>query len=428
MEEKSSFYRGVRRVQSRVLRLAGLIPLENGKLGFVGTVCLSVYVNLAFSAVSSVYVWAFVEDCRNRRFNPDITSEMFSFVGFHLRFLYIFGRRRKLAAMLDYCESLWTRVESHEKVHVRGFVRKVSKLSCCYSGIILTTITLYVLSSQLPQLTATSSNETVHRVLPYPFYFDVQSSPRYEILLATQIACLLTVTQTSVCVDTSIAFLIMIACGHFRLIQVRLEQISSHIDANEREAHRSPLRIEKTGPLSKILDNKDDDRVERETRVDGKWTGRVISRKIRQCVKYHGEILQFCTEIARLSSEIFMIELISTTYNLSLIGILLAGNMPLTEKFKFAPVLLILTTQLFVCQYPPDLLLRESLGVSDSVYFVPPFRNDRWRIDRMLLMMLRRSQRPYQLLAGGQIKLNIESFGNMIRGAVSFFTVLRSFN
>lgn len=36
-------------------------------------------------------------------------------------------------------------------------------------------------------------------------------------------------------------------------------------------------------------------------------------------------VFSFCEEIKKLSSEIFMIELISTTYNLSLIGILLAG-------------------------------------------------------------------------------------------------------
>lgn len=72
---------------------------------------------------------------------------------------------------------MWTGVKSEEKVHVRLFVRKVSRLSVCYSGIILTTITLYVLSSQLPQWTVEKSNVTVHRVLPYPFYFDVQVRP-----------------------------------------------------------------------------------------------------------------------------------------------------------------------------------------------------------------------------------------------------------
>nr|ANG59311.1 odorant receptor Or1 [Chouioia cunea]QGW50331.1 odorant receptor 1 [Chouioia cunea] len=418
MEETSSFYQRVRRVQTRVLRFAGLIPLEGRTHYFIGTIIMSCYVNFAFAAVSSVYVWAFVEDCINARFNPDITSELFSFVGFHFRFMYIFSRRKKLTKMLRFVEDLWKGVESEEKVHVRKFVRKVSKLSCCYSGIILTTITLYVLSSQLPQLTAESSNETLHRVLPYPFYFDVQSSPKYEVLLAIQIICLLTVTQTSVCVDTSIAFLIMIACGHFRLIQVRLSLVARDIEDNEEERRR-PIAAK-----DEIRNN--------EEGVTGVFnvqtTDEGIRKRIRDCVAYHSEILEFCDDIYALSSEIFMIELISTTYNLSLIGILLAGNMPLAEKFKFAPVLLILTTQLFVCQYPPDLLLQESVGVADAAYMIPPFRNDRLRVDRLLLTLLTRSQIPYQLLAGGQIKLSIESFGNMIRGAVSFFTVLRNFN
>ena len=42
--------------------------------------------------------------------------------------------------------------------------------------------------------------------------------------------------------------------------------------------------------------------------------------------------------------------------------------MPLAEKFKFAPVLFILTTQLFVCQYPPDLLLQEVRFLNAQIY------------------------------------------------------------
>ncbi|NP_001177592.1 odorant receptor 236 [Nasonia vitripennis] len=419
MEETSAFYRRIRRIQTRVLRLAGLVPFENRTLIFAGTILMSIYVNFAFTAVSSVYIWAFFEDCLNKRFNPDITSELFSFVGFHFRFMYIFSRRRKLGEMLGYAESLWERVRSEEKVHVRLFVRKVSKLSVCYSGIILTTITLYVLSSQLPQLTAAATNETVHRVLPYPFYVDVQSSPRYEILLGAQIVCLLTVTQTSVCVDTAIAFLIMIACGHFRLIQVRLGVIARHIEENE-DKRKSQRSVGKNGEVIEAEAEMDEEDFER--------TDDRVRERVKELVMHHQEILSFCDDIKNLSSEIFMIELISTTYNLSLIGILLAGNMPLAEKFKFAPVLFILTTQLFVCQYPPDLLIQESEAVANAAYFVPPFRRDRRRIDRILLSLLTRSQTPYQLRAGGQIPLSIESFGNMIRGAVSFFTVLRSFN
>lgn len=102
MEETSRFYRRIRRIQMSVLRLAGLVAFENHTLAFAGTIFMSIYVNLAFTAVSSVYIWAFIDDCLNRRFNPDITSELFSFFGFHLRFLYMFSRRKKLGRLLRY--------------------------------------------------------------------------------------------------------------------------------------------------------------------------------------------------------------------------------------------------------------------------------------------------------------------------------------
>lgn len=189
---------------------------------------------------------------------------------------------KKKTRFYSYAESLWQQVRSEEKVHVRLFVRKVSKMSVCYSGIILTTITLYVLSSQLPQWTVAATNETVHRVLPYPFYVDVQSSPRYEILLGAQVVCLLTVTQTSVCVDTSIAFLIMIACGHFRLIQVRLGVIARHIEENEEE-RKFPKHV---------ADDVEEIEILAKAEVDPEMTDEKIMERVRSIVVHHQETLE----------------------------------------------------------------------------------------------------------------------------------------
>lgn len=81
-------------------------------------------------------------------------------------------------------------------------------------------------------------------------------------------------TQTSVCVDTAIAFLIMIACGHFRLIQVRLAAIARDIDDNE-ESRKPGKAIEGDGKTYNDPDKSD----------------RRIRKRLRDCVSYHREIL-----------------------------------------------------------------------------------------------------------------------------------------
>lgn len=58
---------------------------------------------------------------------------------------------------------------------------------------------------------------------------------------------------------------------------------------------------------------------------------------------------------------------------------------------------------------------KKSLGVANAAYIVPLFRHNQSRIDKLLIILIIRSKMPFQLLAGGQIKLSIESFGNVTK-------------
>lgn len=69
---------------------------------------------------------------------------------------------------------MWKDVKSEEKAFIRLFVRKITRLSTMYTGIVLTTITMDVVSNQVPQFIARKTNVTFHRHLPYPFFVDVQ--------------------------------------------------------------------------------------------------------------------------------------------------------------------------------------------------------------------------------------------------------------
>lgn len=100
MEETSRFYRCVRQIQLYVLELAGLVILKNYTLYYLGTILTSIFINFTFSAISSVYIWTFIKDCSNKKFSPNVTSELVSFIGFHFRFMYMFYRRKKLGQML----------------------------------------------------------------------------------------------------------------------------------------------------------------------------------------------------------------------------------------------------------------------------------------------------------------------------------------
>lgn len=166
-------------------------------------------------------------------------------------------------------------------MHVRLFVRKARKLGIMYSGIILTTITLYVLSNQLPQMLREETNDTAPRYLPYPWLFDVQSSPNFEFLLISQVTCLVSMTQVSVFVDMAIALLIMIACGHLRLIQVRLNVIAQDLKKLEY------VRNQKlnNNSMHYILSVSYTSYTPEETDF------KILAERLKNCIRYHQEIL-----------------------------------------------------------------------------------------------------------------------------------------
>lgn len=131
------------------------------------------------------------------------------------------------------------------------------------------------------------------------------------------------------------------------------------------------------------------------------------------------------------------------------------------DKSKFISAFFLYVTQLYICEWVPDLLIQEviitfsffcqytlnsdlplrnqkcidtnifhkiqSEAVSTAAYFASLSKRSNLRTRKLLSIVIRRAQRPVTLTAAGFIKLSIETFGSMITNAVSFFTVLRSF-
>ena len=82
------------------------------------------------------------------------------------------------------------------------------------------------------------SNFTVSRKLPFTFFMDVEVTPWYEILFATQSISINSLCLSIVGVDTSGPFFIMAACGYLKSLARRLEQL------NIKEAYQSQRNLE----------------------------------------------------------------------------------------------------------------------------------------------------------------------------------------
>ncbi|OXU23915.1 hypothetical protein TSAR_015812, partial [Trichomalopsis sarcophagae] len=368
-----------------LLKLIGLLSFDGRSLNFPGTVLLSIYVHCSHLLVTSMYVCNVAKTgLGDGEYDIETVAETVGLCGVHFRFLIMFFNRKRIAKLLNESKKLWTELDEFEVAIIRSFVEKSLRLTHFYLGANGVMCAFYLTVSQFS--VHNSLNSTFTRSLPYPFYADVQSTPWYELSVTGQMLGMIGICLSSSGVDTAAPFFIMVACGHHRSLCDRLQNLASAVD--------------------------DDDQV---AKVDA-------VKKIIECIVYHQRMIKFCKEVEKLTNSLFMVQLISTTYNMSLIGLKLVGDDP--EKLKYLTVLSLLMCQLFMCQWAPDLLVSESESLARSAYFVPGSGDESKKLAKLIHILMMRSQRPLQLTAGGWINLSMECFGSMITSAMSFFTIV----
>ncbi|XP_011493791.1 PREDICTED: odorant receptor 49b-like [Ceratosolen solmsi marchali] len=148
-------------------------------------------------------------------------------------------------------------------------------------------------------------------------------------------------------------------------------------------------------------------------------------KDIIACIIYHQKIDRFCTNINKFTKSLFLIQLISSTYNLSILLLVVILNPK--EDLKNGPIIIVQALQFFLCHWTSDVLLSESLDIRKSVYMIPSVNRKDTKLSKLIQILLMKLQNPVQLTAGGFINLSVECFGNMMSSVVSFFLVIHSF-
>ncbi|XP_058796381.1 odorant receptor Or2-like isoform X2 [Phymastichus coffea] len=385
-EERAPSFDELTALYKRFLRLFALLPLEGRDFSGAVSRLILVYC-LAWSSVYWSMMVFYVASLSGAP-TVDAICETVVVVGVSLRYYLLLLRRSELVALMDESRAIWEACgggggEGRRAVH--RFERKVRRLfklllgSCCF------TILMFSASAaSATRHSAAAANGTEHaRFLPFKWYSERGPDlwPGYGLNFALQLLVTQSAGMAAATVDSTGAFLLMLGAGYFRALRRRL------LRAADRPASAD----------SELL----------------------------ACVRLHQRVLGLCSRTDKLTGGLFFVQLLCTGYNLSLIGIKLAGTDP--DRFKFVPLLLASLSALFICQWAADHLIQESTAISTAAYSVSlPWMGR--RMGKLLVLVIARSQRPVQMTAAGVVHLSIENFGSMLTSAVSFFTVLRSFN
>ncbi|CAL1679706.1 unnamed protein product [Lasius platythorax] len=396
------------RANVALLRLSGVVSYKNGNLrrtnsqnvlGAIAYGCLFAYAFLYTYefALHTVYLDTWTESF----------AMILSLVGGQTRFTLVLLFRGRFQRLLRICEELWTSLNASEKRCVRDYVKATRRLTYYYLFGCAFTILFYAVASLFMGRHDGSSNATNTRTLPYVCPVQVHRTPYYEIMYALQLSSMINVGLTCAAADTLGPVLILTVCGHFKVLGSRISSLGVHRrDRSYRESTCS------TSAESLEMMHR--------------GVSRNCARSdLEACVHYHQTILEFCKEVEKLTSGIFLTQLLGSTYNVSLVGFKLAGDDP--DKFKYTTQLSIAMIQLFLCNWPADVLLTESQDVARAIYFTPWYRFP-YQLKRSLNIITMRAQKPAQLTAGYIVPLSLQTFASMVSSAASFFTMIRSMN
>ncbi|KAJ8667477.1 hypothetical protein QAD02_009140 [Eretmocerus hayati] len=360
-------------------RIIATLPFDGHSLHFIKSRLLRIDFMTMILFWFTSYIGYGIRMLVNHRFENDFVCELATVMSVTGRYFMALMKRGKLVELVDMSEQLWNNLREGESQAFSRFERKVRVFRDFTLWITMTVLAAFILTSQFIRLPPTSVNGTDRRILPIRFYVDVQREPQFTLVRIAQGIMGIHISLTLTGIETYGPWLIMMACGFMKSVQNRFLLMAN--SEHGLDIIQNSRMLELSG------------------------------ENVTDCIKFHQKILKFCNMIEDFTRSFFMVTVMCSLYALSLIGIQIIAN---NEYLYGLMTLLILNTyQLYICQWGAQQLLNESVAVGQTAYFaaLTGFHFDR-RCNKMLMVVLMRSQKPVQLTAGGYFKLSIESFGH----------------
>ncbi|XP_012230552.1 odorant receptor 13a-like [Linepithema humile] len=382
-------------INRKVLKFVGLYPTSIVRY-IVCCVCM-------FTIIIPQAIQIF-EDWQDLAVVLETSSVLLTILLAVLKSLVWISNRRKMDLFIeymltDYWELMTAQVPNVYIVYVKKghlFTKGYLFLIC---NALVFFFSLPVIETLVAVIKDTGDNSTKHfpfvALYPEPCYH----FPMYEVVYFSQIVA------TSLCgliilgTDTLIATALFYTCGHFKVLQTKLENIGAEIDLMQR-VHNKGNVVQK------------------------------IKLQVIDIIKHHYTILWFCDYMETIFSPMLFLQTIASSLIICLVGLQVAtANMDagiISKSVKYISYLLMALFQLLLFCIPGDALINESSMISRVVYTIAWYELPAWFKTEICLLMLR-SQKPSKITAGKFYVMHLENFNAVLSTAVSYFMLLRSF-
>ncbi|XP_017883621.2 putative odorant receptor 71a, partial [Ceratina calcarata] len=148
-------------------------------------------------------------------------------------------------------------------------------------------------------------------------------------------------------------------------------------------------------------------------------------KKIRFAIQGHQYALAYLHAIQEAHVEylFILIGFVMMTFSVTLVKI---SNMEVSpEFFKDCTFLLIQLMHIFYMSMQGQCVVDSVNEFSDTIYNAEWYESDK-KVQSLLVLAIRSCLNPPKLTAGGLIVLNLQSFSEILKASVSYFTVLQT--
>ncbi|KAH0950410.1 OrUA3 [Eciton burchellii] len=324
-----------------------------------------------------------------------------------LKSLVWISNGRRMDSFIDYMfTDYWDIMTAHVSKHVNIYAIYVRKGHLYTKGYLFLICNALVFFFSLPIVESIvaiikDTNDNSTKNFPFvasysEFYYNF---PMYEIIYLSQMLA------TSLCglvilgTDTLIATALFHTCGHFKVLQEKIESINAEI--HMLRAHNEINIVQK------------------------------IKLQIISIIKHHYTILWFCDYMEAIFSQMLFLQMLASSLIICLVGFQVAGTNitanVVSKLIKYISYLLMALFQLLLFCIPGDALINESCTISRALYTINWYELPVSFKTEMCLLTLR-SQRPSKITAGKFYVMHLENFSAVLSTAASYFMLLRSFN
>ncbi|XP_032686492.1 odorant receptor 85f-like [Odontomachus brunneus] len=304
----------------------------------------------------------------------------------------------QFAVLLQLTQEDWNNLLKNQETQIITYYIEISRkftlaylyctlvITSCYA---LTPIATHVLDIKSPL------NQTKPRKLFYPAEYLVNQEKYYYVLLLSEYVGYILCVLIGVTTDITYFLLLEYTCGMHAVLCHRLEILNElykleWVDSNQSDGSNG------------------------------------ISYRVRRCIQLDKRIKVYIKEMESTFATNLLIDIaVGAVFYICTCIMIVIRARRLFEIFRLVAVAILYTSRFFLISWTGQRVIDHSSEIPTAVYDCVWYRMP-VEIQKMLMLLIVRSQRPSRMILAGIYIINLESFTSVMRTSVSYCTVMIS--